>query len=58
MAAAVLHAQQFLPALIELVVASVAEIKAHQVESHHRRLIVEQRREQRAGPDHVARRRP
>ena len=54
MAAAVLHAQELGDALVELVVADAVEVEAEQVQRLDRRLVVEQRREERRGADEVA----
>lgn len=53
-AAAVLYAQQFDDAAVELVLADGADSQAHQVQRVDGRLVVEQRREQRRGADQVA----
>ena len=54
MAAAVLHAQQLVLALVELVVADRGDLEAHLGEGLDGRLVVEQRRQQRARADQVA----
>ena len=54
MAAAVLHAQQLVLALVELVVADRGDLEAHLGEGFDGRLVVEQRRQQRARADQVA----
>ena len=56
MAAAVLHAQQLIHALVELVVADAVVVELHEVERLDRRLVVEERRQQRRRADQVARR--
>ena len=53
-AAALLHAQQLIDALVELVVADRIEVEAHEVECLDRRLVVEQRRQQRTAADQVS----
>ena len=53
-AAAVLHAQQLVDALVELVVADGGDVETERVQRLDRRLIVECRRDQRAGTDVVA----
>jgi hypothetical protein len=54
-AAAALQPQQFGAAPVELVVAHRAGRQTHQIERFNRRLVAEQRREQRAGADQVTR---
>ena len=54
MAAAVLHAQQFVLALVELMVANRRGLKAHQRQRFDRRLVMKERGEQRTGADQVA----
>ena len=51
--ATLLHTNQFLNALVEFMVADRVEIKTDQVESLDGRLIMEQRRKQGAGADHI-----
>ena len=51
---AVLHPQQLVNALVELVVADAVVVEAHQVERLDGRLVVEQRRQQRRRADEVA----
>ncbi len=53
-AAAVLHAQQLVDALVELVVADPVVVQAHQVEGLDGRLVVEDRGDERRGADQVA----
>jgi hypothetical protein len=53
-AAAVLHAQELSRALVELVVADRVDVEAELVHRLDRRLVVEERRQQRARPDEVA----
>ena len=52
-AAAVLHPQQLVDALVELVVPDTVVVELHQVERLDRRLVVEQRRDQRRRADQV-----
>jgi len=54
MAAAILHPQQFVLALVEFVIADGCDLKPHHRERLDRRLVVEHRRQQRAGADQVA----
>ena len=53
-APAVLHAPQLVGALVELVVAHGVQVQAHHVHGLDRRLVVEERRDERAGADQVA----
>src|SRR4051812_9463625 len=52
-AAALLHAQQLVHALVELVVAHRGDVEVQEVHGLDRRLVVEGSREQRAGADQV-----
>ncbi len=54
MVAALLHAQQFVLALVEFMVPDGVEVDADAVHGLDRGLVLEQRRGQRAGADHVA----
>ena len=54
LAAAILHALEFAPALVEFVVADRVEIQPDAVHRADRRLVEEQRGDQRARPDQVA----
>ena len=54
--AAALHAQQLLAAVVELVIADGIEVEADAVHGLDGRLVMEQRRQQRARADQVARR--
>ena len=54
MASAILHTHQLCVAFIKFVVAHGVVIQTDQVESLDGRLIMEQSRDQRTGPDHVA----
>ena len=54
MAAAVLHAQQLVLAFVEFVVADGGDLQPHQRERLDGGLVVEHRRQQRAGADQVA----
>ena len=54
MTAAALQAQQFLPAVIEFMIADRGDRKIHRIERLDRRFVMEQSREQRAGADQVA----
>ena len=54
MTAAVLHALELVRALVELVVADGRDVQAERVHRLDRRLVVEERREQRARADEVA----
>lgn len=51
---AVLHALQFRDPFIELVVAHGVEVQPHLVKGFDGRFVMEQRRQKRRGPDHVA----
>ena len=53
-AAAILHAQQFVLALVEFVIADGGNIQAHHRQRLDRRLVMEHRRQKRAGADQVA----
>ena len=53
--AATLQAQQFVAAAVEFVVADGRNLQPHRAERLDRRLVAEQRREQRAGADQVTR---
>ena len=53
-AAAVLHSQQFVLALVELVVADGSQRQSHHRQRLDRRLVVEHRRQKGAGADQVA----
>ena len=55
MAAAVLHPQELVDALVELVVADAVVVETHQVEGLDRRLVVEERGDERRRADQVAR---
>ena len=53
-AAAILHAQEFVLALVEFVIADGGNIQAHHRQRLDRRLVMEHRRQKRAGADQVA----
>ena len=52
--AAILHPQQFVLALVELVIADGGDLKPHHRKRFDGRLVVEHRRQERAGADQVA----
>ncbi len=56
MTAAVLHPEQLVDPLVELVVAHAVEVEAHEVEAFDRRLVLERSRDEGRGADQVARR--
>ena len=49
-----LHSQQLADALVELVVADTADVEAHRVQRLDRRLVMEERRDERARADQIA----
>ena len=53
-AAAILHAQQLVLALVEFVIADRGNVQAHHRQRLDRRLVMEHRRQERAGADQVA----